>query len=119
MSVLLTLTAFNVNVFLKVHFFRVPPKISLPSLVALLSLNVHFIALAPETLGLSAYLNPYINIESERLAIIPTDSKEEILTYEFKGKLNEKEFLIYVNAITGLEEKVLIIKQTENGTLTM
>lgn len=64
-------------------------------------------------------INKNIVIESERLAIIPTDSKNEILTYEFKGKLNEKEFLIYVNAITAQEEKVLILMETPGGTLTM
>lgn len=64
-------------------------------------------------------LNQKINVIAERLAIIPTDSKEEVLTYEFKGKIDEKEFLIYVNAITGLEEKVLIIMETPGGILTM
>lgn len=64
-------------------------------------------------------LNKNINIMSERLAIIPTDSKEEVLTYEFKGKLDEKEFLIYVNATTGLEERILLIMNTPSGTLTM
>lgn len=64
-------------------------------------------------------INKNINVESQRLAIIPTDSKEEVLTYEFKGKLDEKEFLIYVNAITGLEERVLLMMETPGGTLTM
>lgn len=64
-------------------------------------------------------LNKNIDVISQRLAIIPTDSKEEILTYEFKGKIKEKEFLIYVNANTGLEERVLIIMETPGGTLTM
>ena len=31
----------------------------------------------------------------------------------------EKEFLIYVNAITAQEEKVLILMETPGGTLTM
>lgn len=64
-------------------------------------------------------LNKNIDIKTEKLAIIPTESKEEILTYEFKGKINEKEFLVYINASTGIEEKVLMILNTPGGTLTM
>ncbi len=64
-------------------------------------------------------LNSNIEVISEDLAIIPTESKNEILTYEFKGKVNKKEFLIYINANTGEEERVLLILETEGGTLTM
>ncbi len=64
-------------------------------------------------------LNKNLNIISENLAIIPTESKSELLTYEFKGKIDEREFLIYVNAKTGQEEKVLLILETEGGVLTM
>lgn len=64
-------------------------------------------------------LSPSINIESEKMAIIPTESKEEILTYEFKGKVNDKEFIIYVNAKKSQEEKVFLIINTPGGKLTM
>ncbi len=64
-------------------------------------------------------LNSNIEVISEDLAIIPTESKNEILTYEFKGKVNKKEFLIYINANTGEEERVLLILETEGGILTM
>lgn len=64
-------------------------------------------------------INKNLNILSEGIAIIPTESKSEILTYEFKGKIDEREFLIYVNAKTGEEEKILLILKTEGGTLTM
>ncbi|MEG2955388.1 MAG: germination protein YpeB [Clostridia bacterium] len=60
-----------------------------------------------------------VNIESENLAIIPTESKSEVLTYEFKGKVNDKNFLIYINAQTGDEEKILLIIDSEKGILTM
>ena len=53
------------------------------------------------------------------LAIIPTDSKDEVLTYEFKGTVEEREFLVYINTDTLEEEKVLIILETPGGTLTM
>lgn len=64
-------------------------------------------------------LNKNIEVEDSRLVIIPTESKSEVLTYEFKGKINEKDFLIYINAKTGIEEQILIVLDTENGILTM
>lgn len=64
-------------------------------------------------------LNKNIEIMSEGLAIIPTESKDEVLTYEFKGMVGEREFLIYINAETAQEEKVLMIRETPGGILTM
>ena len=55
---------------------------------------------------------------SEGLAIIPTEYKTEILCWEFKGKVEDNEFLVYVNAKTGEEEDILVIVNTPNGTLT-
>ena len=64
-------------------------------------------------------LNENIEIVSENLAIIPTEWKTELLCYEFKGKVEDKEFLIYINSENGKEEDVLVILETEGGTLTM
>ena len=64
-------------------------------------------------------LNKDLEIASEGLAIIPTEWKTEILCWEFKGKVEEKEFLVYVNAENGREENILVIVNTPNGTLTM
>lgn len=64
-------------------------------------------------------LNKDLNISSEGLAIIPTEYKTEILCYEFKGKVEDKEFLVYINAENGKEEDILIITNTPNGTLAM
>lgn len=64
-------------------------------------------------------LNKDLEINSEGLAIIPTEWQTEILCYEFKGKIDEKEFLVYINAENGREEDILIITNTPNGTLTM
>lgn len=57
------------------------------------------------------------NIDSARLAIIPK-GKNEILCYEFKGKYNDSDFIIYINALDGREEQILQIIKDENGTLT-
>lgn len=64
-------------------------------------------------------LNKDLEIMSEGLAIIPTEWKTEILCYEFKGKVEGKEFLVYINCENGREEDVLIVTNTPNGTLTM
>ena len=61
-------------------------------------------------------LNKDLEISSEGLAIIPTEYNTEILCYEFKGKVDDREFLVYINAENGREEDILIIT---NGTLTM
>ena len=63
-------------------------------------------------------LNDDLTIESERLAIIPTEWETEILCWEFEGNIDGLDFIVYVNAKTGKEEDVLIITNTPNGTLT-
>ena len=65
------------------------------------------------------HLNKDLNVLSEGMAIIPTEWKAEILCYEFKGKVEDKDFLVYINAVSGKEEDVLVILDTPNGTLTM
>jgi spore germination protein len=64
-------------------------------------------------------INPRLNVQSSGLAIIPTDYKSELFCYEFKGKINERDFIIYINAKTGDEEDILLIVNTPNGVLTM
>ena len=64
-------------------------------------------------------LNSQLNIESEGMAVIPTEWQTEIFCYEFKGKVDDTEFLVYINAENGREEDILVIKDTPNGILTM
>jgi germination protein YpeB len=64
-------------------------------------------------------LNSKIEVKATNLAIIPNELNEEILTYEFKGVVEEREYLAYINAKTGEEENILIILETEGGILTM
>ncbi len=63
-------------------------------------------------------LNKNLEIIGENMAVIPTEWKTEILCYEFKGKVDGKEFLVYINAENGKEEDILVITNTPNGTLT-
>ena len=64
------------------------------------------------------FINPNIQIENERLAIIPTEYDTEIYCWEIQGKVANSEFLVYINAKTGEEEDILVIIDTPNGTLT-
>ena len=64
-------------------------------------------------------LNSNIEIFSEGMAIIPTDWKTELLTYEFKGRVDENDFIVYLNTMTGKEEKIFMIVETPNGVLTV
>ena len=63
-------------------------------------------------------LSDKIEIKSEGLAMIPTEWKTETFCYEFKGKVENIDFIAYINAETGEEEDILLITNTPNGTLT-
>lgn len=64
-------------------------------------------------------INEGLNPQYTGLAIIPTDVKTEVLVHEFKGKVDNREFIVYINAETGKEEDILIIINTPNGVLTI
>ena len=51
--------------------------------------------------------------------MIPTEYQTELLCWEFKGKVENRDFLVYINVETGKEEDVLLILDTPNGTLTV
>ncbi len=63
-------------------------------------------------------LSTALNIQSHRLALIPTRGEYEVLCHEFTCETPEGgHCLVYVNAQSGQEEKVLLLLETENGTL--
>lgn len=64
-------------------------------------------------------INSKMKVNSSGLAIIPTNYKKELFCYEFKGRLNNSDFIVYINAETGNEEDILMIVNTPNGVLTM
>ena len=65
-------------------------------------------------------LSPMLKVNSKQLAVIPSDGENELLCYEFKCSNNEgRNILVYINAVTGQEEQILILFESENGTLTM
>lgn len=64
-------------------------------------------------------LNPMLEVESKRLTLIPLETREEVLCYEFKVNYKDDKFLIYINAINGDEEQILKLLHTPGGTWTM
>jgi len=51
-------------------------------------------------------LNSDFAINNKRMAIIDGELGEEVLCYEFTGKINDQLYRIYINAETGLEETI-------------
>ena len=43
----------------------------------------------------------------------------ERLTYEFKAKMDGEDFLVYINALTGEEERIFKLLHTPGGTLVL
>ncbi|MBQ2840576.1 MAG: germination protein YpeB [Oscillospiraceae bacterium] len=61
-----------------------------------------------------------LKILSYSPAIIPTDGVGEVLTHEFKCEnKNGEHCIVYINADTLHEEKILVLIEDENGTLVM
>lgn len=66
------------------------------------------------------YVSSDLQVLAHQMTIIPTDGKYEIFCHEFKCATQDgRHYLIYVNAVTGKQEKILILIESENGTLTM
>ncbi|MBP3447433.1 MAG: germination protein YpeB [Clostridia bacterium] len=64
------------------------------------------------------HIDSSIQISSVNRALIPTDDGREIYAYELKGKLNNRDYLVYINAETGNTEQILLVIENENGVLT-
>jgi germination protein YpeB len=60
-----------------------------------------------------------LNIDSIKLALVPTEINKEVLCYEFSGNYQDDNFIVYINATTGYEQKILQIINTPNGQLTI
>ena len=61
-----------------------------------------------------------LTVLSQRLALIPTSGENEVLCHEFQCQdADGRHVLLYVNAMTGQEERILILLEDENGTLVI
>lgn len=66
-----------------------------------------------------AAVNPQLKITSKRLVVIPLETLEEVLAYEFRGDINGDTFIVYINAETGEEERILKVIDTKSGPVTL
>ena len=65
-----------------------------------------------------AVVAPELEILAHQLALIPTAGEYEVFCHEFKCRtLEGTHVIIYVNADTGQEEKVLLLLEDDSGTL--
>ena len=65
-------------------------------------------------------ISPYLTVQSFNRAIIPLNTREPKLCYEFLCTgTDQEEILVYINAETLEEEELLIVVKTDGGTLTL
>ena len=61
-----------------------------------------------------------LTVLSRQLALIPTGGEYEVLCHEFKCQnADGGHVLVYVNAATGQQERILLLLEDENGTLVI
>ena len=61
-----------------------------------------------------------LTLEAERLAVIPTAGTGEIFCRELVCRTQDgQHYLIYINAVTGEQERILILLEDETGTLAL
>lgn len=66
-----------------------------------------------------ARLSSRLKMLSQRLAVIPTSGKSEVLAYEFRCTMGGDTFLVYINALNGKEEQIFKLVKLSNGTLAV
>lgn len=59
-----------------------------------------------------------LNINSQKLCIMPLEYGGEVLAYEFECEYYGETYYVYINALNGKEERVLKIVNTDEGELT-
>ena len=60
-----------------------------------------------------------LDVESQKLCVIPLDYVGETLAYEFAGKYDNFNYYLYIDAYTGNQVRVLRVIQTEQGELVI
>lgn len=67
-----------------------------------------------------AKLSSSFTVIDNSMAIVPTSGENEVFCYEFLCKADDdSKILVYIDAMTGKEENMLILMEDENGTLTI
>ena len=67
----------------------------------------------------AAYVSDSLQVEQTALALIPLTQQTEVLCYEFKATQNETFYIVYINALTGQEEQIFEVINSEEGDLVV
>jgi germination protein YpeB len=65
------------------------------------------------------YVSDSLRIEHTDLALIPLTQQTEVLCYEFKATRDGTFFIVYVNALTGQEEQIFQVINSQEGDLVV
>lgn len=60
-----------------------------------------------------------VDVLETNLCYIPTGGGKEIFCWEFKCKFGEDDYLIYVNALNGVQERIYKVVETMDGSLVV
>ena len=65
------------------------------------------------------YVSDSLRIEHTDLALIPLTQQTEVLCYEFKATREGTFYIVYINALTGEEEQIFEVINSEEGDLVV
>lgn len=65
------------------------------------------------------YVSGSLEVEHTDLALIPLTQQTEVLCYEFKATQNGTFYIVYINALTGEEEQIFQVINSEEGDLVV
>ena len=65
------------------------------------------------------YVSDSLQIEQTSLALIPLTQQTEVLCYEFKATMDGTFYIVYINALTGEEEQIFEVINSEEGDLVV
>ncbi len=67
----------------------------------------------------AAYVSDDLQVEHTDLALIPLTQQTEVLCYEFKATRDGTFYIVYINALTGEEEQIFEVVNSEEGDLVV